>query len=178
MSFCIWPKIWVFDCCLPSTPAVAYLIPGWDITRRTPEFSHLTSVINRHCARLSVLLMLSLLFCCYFRCKFFVFKCKSDYYNFFVYLNAMLTVATVLTLSWLTSLHFHCPISCSKSSLYNVSFVCHLWRWTWNTVSGGLSQGRARKQTPVLHVRGPSSWSLLPWVAILGTLCLRYQFLI
>lgn len=30
MSSCTWPKIWAFDCCQPSTPAVAYLIPGWD----------------------------------------------------------------------------------------------------------------------------------------------------
>lgn len=47
MSSCIWPKIWASDCCLPSTPAVAYLIQGW-ASKHTgpPEFSHLTSFVS------------------------------------------------------------------------------------------------------------------------------------
>lgn len=47
MSSCIWPKIWAFDCFLPSTPAVAYLIPGWVGTQTgESEFGHLTLLIG------------------------------------------------------------------------------------------------------------------------------------
>lgn len=47
VSFCIWPKIWASDCCLPSTPAVAYLIQGWARTHTSPpKFGHLPSFVS------------------------------------------------------------------------------------------------------------------------------------